>query len=315
MEEDVIEPRRDMLLLGDMRDPRSTSMRFPSQGTRGGAPPVPPQPSTRSTAPPPYTPKMSVYGFKLLSEEEERKFNILVERIMENSAFDDDTLIALGFYSDIYKLLDNLGWTTFAVNTEVDHRVDIALEMLVSMKKEIRVINNRGDEAPFLSFWIKDERRHISYESIETMFGFHKSAPEKLEVKEGELDRFWEKISIDDKHTRKSICNIVLQIFHTWMSKRILGRMKEGKVVENELNWIYAALVKKKKINPTTVMINKWLQDTNSGTRKVGMACYLTKIAYTLHEFEEIPRFFLRGTEMDAKFLAQGKYISSNEAR
>ncbi|CAN6216971.1 unnamed protein product [Urochloa humidicola] len=98
MEEDVVEPRGDMLLLGGMRDPRSTSMRFPH--------PVPPQCSTCSTAPPPYTPKDTPYGFQLLFEEE-TKFNNLIGRIMENSTF-DDMLMALGFLSSIYRKKEHI---------------------------------------------------------------------------------------------------------------------------------------------------------------------------------------------------------------
>ncbi|CAN6243932.1 unnamed protein product [Urochloa humidicola] len=111
MEEDIVVPQRDMLLLGSMRDPRRASMGFLQQGTRGGAPRVPLRHSTRSTAPLPYIPKDTIYNFQPLSVEEESKFNNLVGRIMENSTFDDDTLIALGFHNDIYKLLGNLGWT------------------------------------------------------------------------------------------------------------------------------------------------------------------------------------------------------------
>ncbi|CAO2146640.1 unnamed protein product [Urochloa humidicola] len=316
MEEDTVEARRDMLLLGGMRDLRSASTRFLQPRAQAGAPPCSTPTTTRSTAPPPYTPKETPYGFMLLSEEEEAKFKNLVGRIMENSTFDNDTLIHLGFHNDIYRLLGNLGWTKFAVEELVDHREDTALEMLVTLKREMRVINNRGDEAPFLSFRLKGSRRYISYESIGILFGFDLNAPEELEVKKGELKNFCEKIVVGEKHTRQNICNIVLQIFHIWMSKRILGRMKEGKVIELELNWLYAALVKKKKINPTSIMVNKWVNDASSGTGKIGMACYLTTIAFAIEsEIEPVPKFYVKGMEMDGKFLVQDHYISGNESK
>jgi hypothetical protein len=33
--------------------------------------------------------------------------------------------------------------------------------------------------------------------------------------------------------------------------KRILGRMRETKITNTELNWLYSALIAKKPINPT----------------------------------------------------------------
>ncbi|CAN6299830.1 unnamed protein product [Urochloa humidicola] len=199
MEEDIVKPQRDMLLIGGMCDPRSASMRFPEPRAQAGTPPLPPRHTTRSTAPLPYTPKETPYGFQLLSEEEEAKLKNLMGRIMENSTFDDDTLIQIGFHNDIYRLLGNLGWTKFTMGEFVDHRVDTTLEMLITMKREMRVINNRGAEAPFFSFRLKGDWRYISYESIGTLFGFDLNAREELEVKKGELKKFWEKIAIDEE--------------------------------------------------------------------------------------------------------------------
>ncbi|CAN6234472.1 unnamed protein product [Urochloa humidicola] len=312
MEEDVIEPRWDMLLLSGMRNPGSTFRRF----TCTCVPPVPPRRSTRSTAPSPYKPKETPYGFIIMSEEEELRLNNLKARVMENSTFHDDTLVKLGLYSDIYKLLDNLGWRNFAIGESVMQRIDIALEMLVTMKYESRVINENGDEAPFLSFRLKNERRHISYISISMMLGFDPEAPEKVDVEDKELEDFWKKIAIDEKHTRQGICNIVRQIFHTWMSKRILGRMKKGKVIEQELNWMYAALVKKTKIDPSYIMVNRWIEEATLGFGKIGMACCLITIAIAMvPDIGVNLKFTVRGTEMDGKFLVQDKYISRNKSK
>src|SRR6185503_14603532 len=72
------QPRSDMLLLGGMRDPRSSSMRF----TEGMAPP--PRRSTRSSSPPPYKPKNSEYGFIILSKEEEERLKFMKGRLRAN---------------------------------------------------------------------------------------------------------------------------------------------------------------------------------------------------------------------------------------
>jgi hypothetical protein len=43
---------------------------------------------------------------------------------------------------------------------------------------------------------------------------------------------------------RKSAKKQYNRIFHTWMSKRILGRTKETKVTDMRFNWLYAGLAK-----------------------------------------------------------------------
>jgi hypothetical protein len=40
------------------------------------------------------------------------------------------------------------------------------------------------------------------------------------------------------------------------MCKRIMGRMMEMKVTNTELNWLYSALIAKKPIDPSYLMIN-----------------------------------------------------------
>ena len=92
MEEDNPAPRSDMLLLGGMRDLRSSSMRFTE-----GMPP-PPRRSTRSSAPPPYKPKNSEYGFIILSKEEEERLKFMKGRLRANYDFDDEALVKLGFH-------------------------------------------------------------------------------------------------------------------------------------------------------------------------------------------------------------------------
>jgi hypothetical protein len=40
-------------------------------------------------------------------------------------------------------------------------------------------------------------------------------------------------------------------VFHSWMCKRILGRMRETKVTNTELSWLYSALIARQPIDPT----------------------------------------------------------------
>jgi hypothetical protein len=53
-------------------------------------PPVPPHRSTRSSAPPPYAPRYSEYGFIIISEEEEEEEKLapLEKRLVANVDFD-----------------------------------------------------------------------------------------------------------------------------------------------------------------------------------------------------------------------------------
>jgi hypothetical protein len=98
MEEETTPPRRnDTLLVGGMRATRRSSMRFTEPQGRTEEPPVPPRRSTRSYAPPPYTPLYSAYGFIILSEEEEKKLSRLENRLVANVDFDDQALNSLGF--------------------------------------------------------------------------------------------------------------------------------------------------------------------------------------------------------------------------
>jgi hypothetical protein len=94
--------RNDALLLGGMRATRSTSMRFTEPQGHTEEPPIPPRRSTRSTVPPPYTPRYSTYGFIILPEEEEKKLSRLEKRLVANVDFDDQALNYLGFGMDIY---------------------------------------------------------------------------------------------------------------------------------------------------------------------------------------------------------------------
>jgi hypothetical protein len=90
MEEDTSSPRRnDTLPLGSMRATRSSSMRFNEPQGRTKDPLVQSHRSTRSSAPPPYAPRYSHYGFIIMTKEEKKKLTRLEKRLVANVDFDD----------------------------------------------------------------------------------------------------------------------------------------------------------------------------------------------------------------------------------
>ena len=172
-------------------------MRFSEPHGRGGAPPLPPRRTTRSTAPPPYTPKISEYGFTILSKEEEERLKHLKGRLRPNHDFDDDALKSLGFYNDIYHLLENLGWNLFSDGVQVHVYEDFAMEMLMTMKMTTRWFGE--EEKHCIEFRVKDEKRYITFEDVGNLLGFRPGAPEEVQlVARDEHDKFWEKIAINE---------------------------------------------------------------------------------------------------------------------
>jgi hypothetical protein len=85
----------------------------------------------------------------------------------------------------------------------------------------------------------------VPYEYVRELLGFQKGPPEKVDVPDGMLDGFWNLISGEAHQHRNCIRNPIIKVFHSWMSKRILGRMRETKVTDTELNWLYSALIAK----------------------------------------------------------------------
>jgi hypothetical protein len=57
------------------------------------------------------------------------------------------------------------------------------------------------------------------------------------------LEDFWSMIAREAHQQRNSIRNPIIQVFHSWMCKRMLGRMVETKITDMEVNWLYSALL------------------------------------------------------------------------
>jgi hypothetical protein len=95
----------------------------------------------------------------------------------------------------------------------------------------------------------------VAYEHIRELLGFQKGAPEKVDMPKGMLNGFWNMISGEAQQQRNSIRNPIIQVSHSWMSKRILGRMRETTVTDTELNWLYSALIARQPIDPSYLMM------------------------------------------------------------
>jgi hypothetical protein len=60
-------------------------------------------------------------------------------------------------------------------------------------------------------------------------------------VHEGTLEGFWSVIAGGSHQQRNTSRNPIIQVFHLWMCKRILGRTRDTKVTNIEVNWLYSA--------------------------------------------------------------------------
>jgi hypothetical protein len=92
------------------------------------------------------------------------------------------------------------------------------------------------------------------------------------------------------------------------------GRMRETKVTDTELNWLYSALIARQPIDPSYLMINRWCCEATSGSRDIGSGCYLSMLAISLRPgIPRNPEHLLPGTSLGFEYLKQGKYISGDE--
>jgi hypothetical protein len=98
------------------------------------------------------------------------------------------------------------------------------------------------------------------------------------------------------------------------MCKRISGRMRETKVTNTELNWLYSALIARQPIDPSYLMINRWCCEATSGSGDIGSGCYLSMLAISLIPgIPRNPKHLLPGTSLKFEYMKQGKYISGDE--
>jgi hypothetical protein len=154
----------------------------------------------------------------------------------------------------------------------------------------------------------------VPYEYVKELLGFQKGASKKVDVPDGLLDGFWNLIYVEAHQQRNCIHNPIIQVFHSWMCKRIMGRMRETKVTDTELNWLYSTVIAKQPIDPSYLMINRWCCEATSGSGDIGSGCYFCMLAISLRPWiTRNPEHLSRGTPLCFEYLKQGKYISGDE--
>jgi hypothetical protein len=209
-----------------------------------------------------------------MSEVEEKKLARLEKKLVANVDFDDQALNLLGFGMDIYYMLEHLGWVQFSNGVSANTHKEFSLEILMTMAPIL------DEGVPSLSFRLEGIQQVVPYEHIRELLSFQKGASEKVDVSVGMLDSFWNMISGEAHQQRNSIRNPIIQVFHSWMCKRILGRMRETKVTDTELNWLYSSLIDMQPIDPSYLIINWWCCEATSGleilVRGVTSPCWLS---------------------------------------
>jgi hypothetical protein len=120
-----------------------------------------------------------------LSSEEEERLSRLENRLVPNVEFDDQALYTLGFCTDIYYMLVHLGWERFSNGVLADTHKGFALEIMMTIAPIL------DDGVQSLSFCLEIVQQVVPYEHVRELLGFHKGAPEKVDVPPGMLAGFW----------------------------------------------------------------------------------------------------------------------------
>jgi hypothetical protein len=92
------------------------------------------------------------------------------------------------------------------------------------------------------------------------------------------------------------------------------GKMKEAKITDMEVIWLYLALIAGQPIDPTLLMINRWCCEATLGSGDICLGCYLSMLAISLGpEIPRNPEQLLVGTSLGFDYLKQGIYTSGDE--
>jgi hypothetical protein len=205
-------------------------------------------------------------------------------------------------------MLGHLGWVQFSNRVSANTHKEFALKILMT----IAPILDEGVQS--LSFRLEGIQQVVPYEHVRELLGFQKAALKKVDVPDGWLDGFWNLISGGAHQQRNCICNPIIRVFHSWMCKRIMARMREAKVTDMEFNGLYSALIAKLSIDPSYLMINRLCCEATSGSGDISSGCYLSMLAISLRPgITRNPEHLLCGTSLGLEYLKQGKYISRDE--
>jgi hypothetical protein len=161
-----------------------------------------------------------------MTEEEEKKLAHFEKRLVPNVDFDDQALYILGFGTDIYYMLGYLGWVQFSNGVSANNHKEFVLEILMTMAPSL-------DGVSTLSFRLEGIQQVVPYEYIRELLGFQKS-PGTSGRAERHVGRFLEYDHGRSPPTKEYLLNPIIQVFHSWTCKRILGRMRETKVTDTE---------------------------------------------------------------------------------
>jgi hypothetical protein len=151
----------------------------------------------------------------------------------------------LSFHTDV---LGHLGWVQFSNGVSVNTHKEFALEILMTMAHIL------DEGVSCLSFCLEEVEQVVPYEYIRKLHVFQKGDLEQVDVQEGTLEVFWSMITGGAHQQRNTSRNPIIQVFHS----RILGRMRETKITNTELNWLHSALIARQPIDTTHLMINRW---------------------------------------------------------
>jgi hypothetical protein len=89
---------------------------------------------------------------------EEEKLTRLEKRLVANVDFDNQALQVLGFHTDIYYLLGNLGWVQFSNGVSVNTYKELVLEILMTMTPIL------DEGVTGLSFCLEGDEQVVPYE-------------------------------------------------------------------------------------------------------------------------------------------------------
>jgi hypothetical protein len=80
--------------------------------------------------------------------------------------------------------------------------------------------------------------------------------------------------------------------------------MRETKVTDTELSWLYSSLIARQPIDPSHLMINRWCCEATSGSGDIGSGCYLSMMTISLRPgITRNPKHLIAGTSLGFDYM------------